>query len=147
MTLCLLQDAGTSYSGFLLKGLGVVCALTCESCFKILPRKPQSTELEPPKGWPRLSWFVSDRKSLSRPARDWQPPARLPDECTAFVEVAFHLFSFVKCSRSLAMLSYGVQINGMDSSQNPQIVILYINPTIFMNFANNTLNLFLNIIV
>lgn len=83
------QDANTSYSGFLLKGLGVLLALTCDACYKMLPRRggSQSGEIEPPRGWPRLLWLATDRKDLSKPGRDWQPPARLPDECTALIEV------------------------------------------------------------
>ena len=85
---CVLQDANTSYSGFLLKGLGVLVALTCDACYKALPRRAQSSgEIDAPRGWPRLLWLATDRKDLAKPGRDWQPPTRLPDECTALIEV------------------------------------------------------------
>ena len=98
------QDANTSYSGFLLKGLGVLVALTCDACYKALPRRAQSSsEIEAPRGWPRLLWLATDRKDLAKPGRDWQPPTRLPDECTALIEAR-------ACSTLYSLLSSTVLI-------------------------------------
>lgn len=35
-------------------------------------------------GWPRLTWVVTEH--LSKPAKDWKPPARLTDDSTCYVE-------------------------------------------------------------
>ena len=42
-------------------------------------------------GWPSLHWFVTE--NLSKPPRDWLPPARPADNAPAYVEVGSMSFS------------------------------------------------------
>ncbi|XP_078700961.1 disco-interacting protein 2 homolog C-like isoform X12 [Branchiostoma floridae x Branchiostoma belcheri] len=77
------NDAGSQQIGFLLGSCGVSVALTSEACLKGLPKGP-SGEVAQFKGWPRLTWFVTEH--LSKPAKDWMPPPRLSDEQTAYIE-------------------------------------------------------------
>ncbi|KAI8487808.1 beta transducin, partial [Branchiostoma belcheri] len=77
------KDAGSQQIGFLLGSCGVSVALTSEACLKGLPKGP-SGEVAQFKGWPRLTWFVTEH--LSKPAKDWMPPPRLSDEQTAYIE-------------------------------------------------------------
>jgi len=43
-------------------------------------------------GWPSLHWFVTE--NLSKPPRDWLPPARPADNAPAYVEVGSVSFYF-----------------------------------------------------
>jgi len=43
-------------------------------------------------GWPSLHWFVTE--NLSKPPKDWLPPARPADSAPAYVEVGFTYFFF-----------------------------------------------------
>ena len=36
------------------------------------------------RGWPRLTWFVTE--NLSKSSRDWTPPPRVGDDDSAYVE-------------------------------------------------------------
>eukprot|EP00096_Caligus_rogercresseyi_P002710 TRINITY_DN14963_c0_g1_i1.p1 TRINITY_DN14963_c0_g1~~TRINITY_DN14963_c0_g1_i1.p1 ORF type:complete len:186 (+),score=51.60 TRINITY_DN14963_c0_g1_i1:67-558(+) len=77
------RDAGSVQIGFLLGSCGVTLALTSDSCFKCLP-KSSSGEVTAFKGWPKLTWFITEH--LPKPPKDWQPPPRLTDETPGYVE-------------------------------------------------------------
>ncbi|UYV60395.1 DIP2 [Cordylochernes scorpioides] len=77
------QDAGSQQIGFLLGSCGVSYALTSEPCYKGLP-KTATGEIHTFKGWPRLSWFVTEH--LSKQPRDWVPAPRLTEEAPAYIE-------------------------------------------------------------
>ena len=42
-------------------------------------------------GWPKILWFVTEH--LSKPPKDWLPPARQPDDAPAYIEVHTHLLN------------------------------------------------------
>lgn len=67
----------------MLGSCSVSYALTSEACYKGLP-KTATGEIHTFKGWPRLNWVVTEH--LSKPTKDWQPPPRLNEEATAYVE-------------------------------------------------------------
>ncbi|XP_043917847.1 disco-interacting protein 2 homolog A-like [Protopterus annectens] len=79
------KDAGSQQIGFLLGSCGVTLALTTDVCQKGLP-KSQSGEVITFKGWPRLTWFVTDGKHLAKPPKDWCPPVRDASNETAYIE-------------------------------------------------------------
>uniref|UniRef100_A0A4W3HS65 Disco interacting A n=2 Tax=Callorhinchus milii TaxID=7868 RepID=A0A4W3HS65_CALMI len=79
------KDAGSQQIGFLLGSCGVSVALTCDACHKGLP-KAQTGEVVQFKGWPRLSWFVTDVKHLSKPPKDWYPVIRDAINNIAYIE-------------------------------------------------------------
>ncbi|KAJ8268605.1 hypothetical protein COCON_G00137770 [Conger conger] len=66
------KDAGSQQIGFLLGSCGVTVALTSDACHKGLPKSPTG-EIPQFKGWPKLLWFVTESKHLSKPPRDWFP--------------------------------------------------------------------------
>lgn len=78
------RDAGCQNIGFLLGSLNVKVAITPDACHKGLPKNPNG-EVITFRGWPRLHWFVSEH--LSKPGKDWNPPARLQDHAPAYIEV------------------------------------------------------------
>lgn len=77
------RDAGSQQIGFLLGSCGVSYALTSEACYKGLP-KTATGEIHTFKGWPKLSWFITEH--LSKPPKDWQPPVRINEETAAYIE-------------------------------------------------------------
>lgn len=77
------RDAGSQQIGFLLGSCNVTFALTSEACFKGLP-KTTAADVITFKGWPKLTWFVTER--LNKPPKDWIPPPRLTDDTPAFIE-------------------------------------------------------------
>ncbi|XP_066148152.1 disco-interacting protein 2 homolog A isoform X5 [Euwallacea fornicatus] len=77
------RDAGSLQIGFLLGSCAVQVALTSEACLKGLP-KTTSGEVIQFKGWPRLTWFVTEH--LARTPKDWTPQPRLTDETPAYIE-------------------------------------------------------------
>ncbi|XP_050312382.1 disco-interacting protein 2 [Anthonomus grandis grandis] len=77
------RDAGSLQIGFLLGSCAVQVALTSELCLKGLP-KTTSGEVIQFKGWPRLTWFVTEH--LARTPKDWTPQPRLTDETPAYIE-------------------------------------------------------------
>ncbi|XP_078391553.1 disco-interacting protein 2 homolog A-like isoform X3 [Cetorhinus maximus] len=79
------KDAGSQQIGFLLGSCGVSVALTCDACHKGLP-KSQNGDVVQFKGWPRLGWFVTDVKHLSKPAKDWNPVIRDASNNIAYIE-------------------------------------------------------------
>lgn len=70
--------------GFLLGSCGVSVALTSEACFKGIP-KTSAGEVVSFKGWPKLTWFITDH--LPKPPKDWQTPPRHSDDTAAYIEV------------------------------------------------------------
>jgi acyl-CoA synthetase (AMP-forming)/AMP-acid ligase II len=77
------RDAGSLQIGFLLGSCSVQVALTSEACLKGLP-KTTSGDVVQFKGWPRLTWFVTEH--LTKTPKDWTPTPRLTDETPAYIE-------------------------------------------------------------
>ncbi|XP_018564348.1 disco-interacting protein 2 isoform X4 [Anoplophora glabripennis] len=77
------RDAGSLQIGFLLGSCAVQVALTSEACLKGLP-KTTSGEVIQFKGWPKLTWFVTEH--LTKTPKDWTPTPRLTDETPAYIE-------------------------------------------------------------
>lgn len=78
------RDAGCQNLGFLLGHVGATTVLTSETCYKGLPKNP-NTETVEFKGWPRLNWIVIE--NLSKTPKEWTPPNRLTPTSTAYIEV------------------------------------------------------------
>ncbi|XP_072546732.1 disco-interacting protein 2 homolog C isoform X6 [Salminus brasiliensis] len=79
------KDAGSQQIGFLLGSCGVTVALTSDACHKGLPKGPTG-EIPQFKGWPKLLWFVTESKHLSKPPRDWFPHIKDANNDTAYIE-------------------------------------------------------------
>ncbi|KAM3603990.1 uncharacterized protein V6R79_004979 [Siganus canaliculatus] len=79
------KDAGSQQIGFLLGSCGVTVALTSDACLKGLPKSPTG-EIPQFKGWPRLLWFITESKHLSKPPRDWFPHIKDANQDTAYIE-------------------------------------------------------------
>uniref|UniRef100_A0A672HJ01 DMAP1-binding domain-containing protein n=1 Tax=Salarias fasciatus TaxID=181472 RepID=A0A672HJ01_SALFA len=79
------KDAGSQQIGFLLGSCGVTVALTSDACHKGLPKGPTG-EIPQFKGWPKVLWFVTESKHLSKPPRDWFPHIKDASEDTAYIE-------------------------------------------------------------
>uniref|UniRef100_A0A673CU83 Uncharacterized protein n=1 Tax=Sphaeramia orbicularis TaxID=375764 RepID=A0A673CU83_9TELE len=79
------KDAGSQQIGFLLGSCGVTVALTSDACHKGLP-KSATGEIPQFKGWPKLLWFVTESKHLSKPPRDWFPHIKDANNDTAYIE-------------------------------------------------------------
>ncbi|KFO18507.1 Disco-interacting protein 2 like protein C [Fukomys damarensis] len=79
------MDAGSQQIGFLLGSCGVTVALTSDACHKGLPKSPTG-EIPQFKGWPKLLWFVTESKHLSKPPRDWFPHIKDANNDTAYIE-------------------------------------------------------------
>uniref|UniRef100_A0A673CS19 DMAP1-binding domain-containing protein n=1 Tax=Sphaeramia orbicularis TaxID=375764 RepID=A0A673CS19_9TELE len=80
------KDAGSQQIGFLLGSCGVTVALTSDACHKGLPKSPTG-EIPQFKGWPKVLWFVTESKHLSKPPRDWFPHIKDANQDTAYIEV------------------------------------------------------------
>ncbi|XP_072297869.1 disco-interacting protein 2 homolog C isoform X2 [Eucyclogobius newberryi] len=79
------KDAGSQQIGFLLGSCGVTVALTSDACHKGLPKSPTG-EIQQFKGWPKVLWFVTESKHLSKPPRDWFPMTKDANQDTAYIE-------------------------------------------------------------
>uniref|UniRef100_A0A665XGB2 Disco-interacting protein 2 homolog Ca n=1 Tax=Echeneis naucrates TaxID=173247 RepID=A0A665XGB2_ECHNA len=79
------KDAGSQQIGFLLGSCGVTVALTSDACHKGLPKSPTG-EIPQFKGWPKVLWFVTESKHLSKPPRDWFPLIKDANQDTAYIE-------------------------------------------------------------
>uniref|UniRef100_A0A674CYR8 Disco-interacting protein 2 homolog C-like n=1 Tax=Salmo trutta TaxID=8032 RepID=A0A674CYR8_SALTR len=79
------KDAGSQQIGFLLGSCGVTVALTSDACHKGLP-KSATGEIPQFRGWPKLLWFVTESKHLSKPPRDWFPHIKDANSDTAYIE-------------------------------------------------------------
>jgi len=44
-------------------------------------------------GWPKLLWFVTESKHLSKPPRDWFPHIKDANNDTAYIEVSEQVHS------------------------------------------------------
>lgn len=53
--------------------------------FTCLPRRLPF--VLPMLGWPKLLWFVTESKHLSKPPRDWFPHIKDANNDTAYIEV------------------------------------------------------------
>uniref|UniRef100_A0A8C7LJ76 Disco-interacting protein 2 homolog Cb n=1 Tax=Oncorhynchus kisutch TaxID=8019 RepID=A0A8C7LJ76_ONCKI len=80
------KDAGSQQIGFLLGSCGVTVALTSDACHKGLP-KSATGEIPQFRGWPKLLWFVTESKHLSKPPRDWFPHIKDANSDTAYIEI------------------------------------------------------------
>ncbi|CAL8101663.1 unnamed protein product [Orchesella dallaii] len=78
------RDAGSQQIGFLLGSCSVQVALTSEACLKGLPKSAASGEVVAFKGWPKLTWFVTEH--LGKAPKDWSPSPRVTDETPAYIE-------------------------------------------------------------
>lgn len=76
------DDAAFQQIGFLLGTCNISYALTSEANKSIF--KTQSGELRSFKGWPELTWILSD--NLSKPPKDWSPPPRVSEDAPAYIE-------------------------------------------------------------
>ncbi|XP_067331258.1 disco-interacting protein 2 homolog C isoform X2 [Channa argus] len=79
------KDAGSQQIGFLLGSCGVTVALTSDACHKGLPKSPTG-EIPQFKGWPKVLWFVTESKHLSKPPRDWFPQIKDANQDNAYIE-------------------------------------------------------------
>lgn len=50
-------------------------------------------------GWPKLLWFVTESKHLSKPPRDWFPHIKDANNDTAYIEVSQHTIMMKCCLR------------------------------------------------
>ena len=80
-----LQDPGGQQIGFLLGSLGISVALTSDATAKGLPKEDGKDSIVHFKGWPRLTWFVTEH--LPKPPKDWTPPPRPQPDTPAYIEV------------------------------------------------------------
>lgn len=46
------------------------------------------------QGWPKLLWFVTESKHLSKPPRDWFPHIKDANNDTAYIEVSPRVWGF-----------------------------------------------------
>ncbi|CAF95817.1 unnamed protein product, partial [Tetraodon nigroviridis] len=79
------KDAGSQQIGFLLGSCEVTVALTSDACQKGLPKSPTG-EIPQFRGWPKVLWFVTESKHLSKPPRDWFPHIKDANRDTAYIE-------------------------------------------------------------
>ncbi|KAI5735570.1 hypothetical protein M8J77_020137 [Diaphorina citri] len=77
------RDAGSQQIGFLLGSCDIQVALTSDACLKGLP-KTAAGEVVAFKGWPKLTWFVTEH--LAKTPKDWAPQPRLTDDTPAYIE-------------------------------------------------------------
>nr|XP_032800431.1 LOW QUALITY PROTEIN: disco-interacting protein 2 homolog C-like [Petromyzon marinus] len=66
------KDSASQQIGFLLGTCGVAVALTSDACHRGLPKGPTG-DIVQFKGWPKVQWFVTDSRNLSKPPKDWRP--------------------------------------------------------------------------
>ncbi|MGH0140259.1 UNVERIFIED_CONTAM: hypothetical protein FKN15_051408 [Acipenser sinensis] len=94
------KDAGSQQIGFLLGSCGVTVALTSDACHKGLPKSPTG-EIPQFKGWPKLLWFVTESKHLSKPPRDWFPHIKDANNDTAYIESVMNMMHVISIPYSL----------------------------------------------
>ena len=82
------QDPGGQQVGYLLGSLGITVALTSEITARGLPKEEGKDHIVHFKGWPRLTWFVTEH--LPKPPKDWTPPQRPQPDTPAYIEVRTH---------------------------------------------------------
>lgn len=63
-----------------------------------------------PSGWPKLLWFVTESKHLSKPPRDWFPHIKDANNDTAYIEVKtflnFVFFPLIHPNQTVLFKSY-----------------------------------------
>ncbi|CAN0386225.1 unnamed protein product [Lampetra planeri] len=79
------KDSASQQIGFLLGTCGVAVALTSDACHRGLPKGPTG-DIVQFKGWPKVQWFVTDSRNLSKPPKDWRPHVHEADDSTAMIE-------------------------------------------------------------
>lgn len=57
-------------------------------------------------GWPKLLWFVTESKHLSKPPRDWFPHIKDANQDTAYIEVTHTLIEGSTLSGALKHLHW-----------------------------------------
>ena len=87
-----MQDPGGQQVGFLLGSLGITVALVSELTARALPKEEGKEHIVHFKGWPRLTWFVTEH--LPRPPKDWTPPQRPQPDSPACIEVILPISPF-----------------------------------------------------
>ncbi len=85
LLLTMLQDPGGQQVGFLLGSLNITVALTSETTARGLPKEEGKDHIVHFKGWPRLTWYVTEH--LPKPSKDWSPPPRPQPDTPAYIEV------------------------------------------------------------
>ncbi|KAL5489571.1 hypothetical protein EMCRGX_G018680 [Ephydatia muelleri] len=78
------EDPGGQQVGFLLGSLNISVALTSELTAKNLPKEEGKEHIVHFKGWPRLTWFLTEH--LPKPPKDWAVPQRPTPDSPAYVE-------------------------------------------------------------
>ncbi|TNN31607.1 Disco-interacting protein 2 C [Liparis tanakae] len=94
------KDAGSQQIGFLLGSCGVTVALTSDACHKGLPKSPTG-EIPQFKGWPKVLWFVTESKHLSKPPRDWFPHIKDANQDTAYIESVMNMMHVISIPYAL----------------------------------------------
>lgn len=77
------DSAATQQIGFLLGNCNIAYALTSEASKHVF-RNAANNETKTYRGWPEISWLLSD--NLSKPPKDWQPPPRISEDVPAYIE-------------------------------------------------------------
>lgn len=77
-----IDSAATQQIGFLLGICNISYAMTSEACKHIY--RSQNGEPKIFKGWPEITWILSD--NLSKPPKDWNPPPRVSEDVPAYIE-------------------------------------------------------------
>lgn len=116
------RDAGSQQIGFLLGSCNVSYALTSEACFKGLP-KTTTGEIHTFKGWPKINWLIMD--NLAKPPKEWQPPSRISEETTAYIEYSTDRDGAVKgvAVQRNAMISHCRALTGACNYSEGEIMI------------------------
>lgn len=76
------QDAATQQIGFLLGTCNISYAIISDSCKHLC--RASGEEQQSFKGWPDLTWIISD--NFSKPPKDWNPPPRVSEDVPAYIE-------------------------------------------------------------
>lgn len=58
------------------------------ACYLAQVSSPPSFSPPSAAGWPKLLWFVTESKHLSKPPRDWFPHIKDANNDTAYIEVS-----------------------------------------------------------
>ncbi|KPM06723.1 disco-interacting protein 2-like protein [Sarcoptes scabiei] len=116
------RDAGSQQIGFLLGSCNVSYALTSEACFKGLP-KTTTGEIHTFKGWPKINWLITD--NLTKPPKEWQPPSRISEESSAYIEYTSDKDGSVKgvCISRTAMISHCRALTGACNYSEGEVMV------------------------
>lgn len=75
---------------------------------QMILNSPPSLSHTLPAGWPKLLWFVTESKHLSKPPRDWFPHIKDANNDTAYIEVSWRLTH--KHTQEQCLLWCGLQL-------------------------------------